>query len=342
MALHIQLTQSEGPRDVQALRQVLQATDPAAIRILAVLGKTEGPASLEDRSRHDAHEEAARIIEQVGGAELMERSWRIFSTGCEGIATPVCIAIADTGVAGQGAEAAETGMAVGAARSAAVADAERCTRSHVAIAAECVRQAMANGGIAPQDVDLVFVKSPIRQGADGIGGRHARSTGASRGSAALGVAVALGECDLASLTEDPALSVPAFASRTMAFSGTETDCVEAIVFGRRKGGDRDWLVTQVVLKDLLDVDALKRIDRPAGFEPRLVFFKAGIPADGRLRGRRTTVLSSELPADKQLRAAASGFVAAIFGASDTFISGGAEHQGPDGSCLCSILWRRVP
>lgn len=340
MALHIRLTASQGPRDVSALGEVLKEVAPEAIRMLAVLGKTEGPASLEDRSRHEAHEEAATVIREAGGDDLLERSWRIFSTGCEGIATPVCIAIADTGPAEVDVPGAETGFAWGAARSNPVADAERCTRAHVAVAADCVREAMANGSIAAGDVDLVFVKSPIRQSPSGLGGRLARSTGGSRGAAALGVAVALGECDLAALPEDPVLSVPNFASRTMAFSGTETDCVEAIVFGRRKGGDRDWLVTQAVLNDFLDVDAMKGIEKPEGFEPQLVFFKAGIPRDGRLRGRRTTVLTSELPADKQLRAAASGLVGSVFGSTASFISGGAEHQGPDGACLCSVLWRR--
>src|SRR5690606_11620047 len=119
---------------------------------------------------------------------------------------------------------------------------------------------------------------------------------------------------------------PAFASRTMAFSGTETQRVEVIVLGTRAGGDADWLITQTVQTDFLDIDAFSSLERPLGFDPFLVFYKAGISADGTLRGLRTTIRSSELPPDKQLRAASSGLIGAVFGRVDTFISGGAEHQ----------------
>jgi cyanuric acid amidohydrolase len=127
----------------------------------------------------------------------------------------------------------------------------------------------------------------------------------------------------------------------MAFSGTEVDCVEAIVFGTRKGGDPDWAVTQVILRDLLDIESALKIRKPMGFEPLVILFKAGIAPSGKLRGRRTTVFSGDLPPDKHLRAAASGFIGAAFGYVDSFISGGAEHQGSEGSCLCTIIWKRV-
>src|SRR3546814_14769206 len=113
---------------------------------------------------------------------------------------------------------------------------------------------MANAALSANEVSLVLVKSPIRRSKDGAEGRHACSTAASRGAAALGVGVARGEIDLNALPPDPILSVPAFASRTMAFSGTETECVEAIVLGARAGGDADWLITQAVQTDFLDVD----------------------------------------------------------------------------------------
>jgi hypothetical protein len=41
----------------------------------------------------------------------------------------------------------------------------------------------------------------------------------------------------------------------------------------------------------------------------------------------------------QLRAAASGVIAATFGTTRAFISGGAEHQAPPGGCLAGVIRR---
>ena len=63
----------------------------------------------------------------------------------------------------------------------------------------------------------------------------------------------------------------------------------------------------------------------------------GIAPDGRVRGCRTTVLSSEAAPDKQLRAAASGFLGGILGDVRAFVSGGAEHKAPPGGGLFACI-----
>lgn len=336
MKLLLEIANPDAPDDVAALTRFLAGVDAGAVERLVVFGKTEGDATLADTSRQRALAATDAAIRDTGGEALLARSWRLFSTGCEGIATPVCAAIAHV----QGGEPhhGPAGLVVGAARSGPIADDLRCGPVHIGMATATIREAMISAGLTEEHVKLILLKSPIRMNPEGPLGRHARSTGAARGAAALGAAVALGEWALAGA--DPVASVQAHASRTMAFSGTETDATEAIVFGMRPGGDTDFAMSNAVLSDLMDFEALKRITPPDGFAPALIFFKAGIPADGRLRGRRTTVLTSDLPADKQLRAAASGLIGAAFGTADAFVSGGAEHQGPDGSCLCTVLWRR--
>lgn len=336
MKLAIDIANPDAPDDAGALTRFLAGLDSGAVERLFVFGKTEGDATLADTSRQRALAATEAAIRDAGGEALLERSWRLFSTGCEGIATPVCATIAQ--MRGPDAGNGTAGLVVGAARSAAIPDALRCGPAHIESAATTVREAMASAGLTPDQVSLILLKSPIRMEEDGPLGRHARSTGSSRGAAALGAAVALGEWTLTG--DDPVASVQAHASRTMAFSGTETDAIEAIVFGMRPGGDPDFAMSNAVLADLMDLAALWDIAAREKFRSALVFFKAGIPASGRLRGRRTTVLTSDLPADKQLRAAASGLIGAAFGPADAFISGGAEHQGPEGTCLCTVLWRR--
>ena len=126
----------------------------------------------------------------------------------------------------------------------------------------------------------------------------------------------------------------------MAFSGIEVDRLEVVVLGERAGGDPRWSILTQPIADFFDAESVGRLKSADGAAPDVVFFKAGIAANGRIRGRRTTVLTSDLTADKQLRAAASGFVAAHFGATVSFISGGGEHQGVPGGCLAAALYRR--
>jgi cyanuric acid amidohydrolase len=330
-----------------ALTAVLESLPPNRIRRLVLLGKTEGPATLNDFSRDLAMHAADAAIYARGGDELMTRSWRVFSTGCEGIATPTMLLFCDIDEAMEKPSTApgdEPRLAFGAARSDPLPAPSLCNATHVSVAAATVRQAMAEANLTADQVRLVTIKSPVlsASAAATLGPaarRHGGSTGSSRGAAALGAAVALNEIDEAALDEDPVLRGTNFYStRTMAFSGTETDRVEAVVFGERAGAGGNLRISSSPLSDLLDSEAVSSLVADfAPARPRAVLFKAGIPTDGKLRGRRTTVLGSDLPADKQLRAAASGLIGAWFGAADAFISGGAEHQGAPGNCLCALI-----
>jgi cyanuric acid amidohydrolase len=346
MIIALEIFQPAHPADVTALTAALRQLPLDRIKRLVVLGKTEGPATLNDFSRDLAQAAVDRAIQQVGGEALLLRSVRLFSTGCEGIATPITVFLAqiENGAASQ--KQAE-GLVLGAAESSPVADEDRAGPIHIQAARDSVSNAMADAGIVADQVSLILVKSPIlsvaeaeRQG--GSRRRHGGSTGSARAAAAIGAGLAIGEIDSRSLGPDPIGQASLYAKRVMAFSGTEVDRVETVVLGKRVGGDQRWDIQSKLLEDLLDGDALLQIGRDHLQEIALVLFKAGIPADGNLRGRRTTVLTSELPPDKQLRAAASGLLTAYFSKAHKFISGGAEHLGAPGACLCSVLLRVEP
>lgn len=342
--LDIDVSCPDGPADTASLAAWLDRLPRERVERLAIIGKVEGPATLNDYSRDLAQAATDQVIAKAGG-NLSARTFRMFSTGCEGIATPVTLMVArlsgDRAVSGSAA----IGLAVGVARSAPLPKFPRCGQGHVDAATGAVVDAMADAGLSPEQVKLVLLKSPILlpgcvpAGAGALA-RHAASTGASRGAAAVGAGVALGEIERAALGDDPIGRVSVHATRTMAFSGIEVDFVEVVVLGERPGGDPRYGIASVQLDDLLDTAGFARLKNEAGANVDLVFFKAGIPTDGRLRGRRTTVLGSEWPADKQLRAAASGLIAAHFSTTCAFISGGAEHQAPPGGCLAAALYRR--
>jgi cyanuric acid amidohydrolase len=67
--------------------------------------------------------------------------------------------------------------------------------------------------------------------------------------------------------------------------------------------------------------------------------KLGLPPDGVLRGRRTTVLTGALPMDSHLRAAASGLVGALCGDTRFYISADPMHHAPPGGGIAACIAR---
>ena len=62
-----------------------------------------------------------------------------------------------------------------------------------------------------------------------------------------------------------------------------------------------------------------------------VLAKADPGSTGRIRGARHIMLDdSDINATRHARALVGGVLAGLVGRTDLFVSGGAEHQGPDG------------
>ena len=170
---------------------------------------------------------------------------------------------------------------------------------------------------------------------------------ASRGIAALGIGLALNEIESSQVSPSVlGRRHDLFARRAMVFSGTETPRVEIIVLGNRPGAPTAIRSGQV--KDIIDIDGLAQIIADGGgireaqarcATGRIVasFLKGSVAPDGKLRGNRTTVYSSDLDPDKHMRAAASGVLGALLGDTRFFVSGGAEHQAPVGGSFFAII-----
>ena len=59
---------------------------------------------------------------------------------------------------------------------------------------------------------------------------------------------------------------------------------------------------------------------------------------GRIRGHRHTMLDdTDINAQRHIRGAVAGLVAGVIGDGRIFVSGGAEHQGPDGGGLIAVI-----
>ena len=354
MTVLAQTYATAGPGDVDGLRSFLGSLPTERIVRLALVGKTEGTATINDFSRQVAMNAAQQALLQAGGQALLERSTLIFSTGCEGILTPHVNVLAV--ITDDGPPVGPARLVMGGAISRTLCAAELSMPAHMQAVAAAVEAAMAQAGLSSDQVALVLVKSPILTHRDAaLTGdpavmARAGSSARSRAAAALGVALALGEIDGACV-DRVAIGTDhhIHARRAMTFSGTEVMHNEVIVMGNRPGAGGDLTLHVSAMADILDTRSLKRLFRQAGCGLdadgqltgttglRGIFLKAGVAPDGLVRGERTTVFQSEVDPDKHMRSAASGLIGGLVGTTRVFVSGGAEHQAPPGGGLCAVI-----
>ena len=57
--------------------------------------------------------------------------------------------------------------------------------------------------------------------------------------------------------------------------------------------------------------------------------------------RRGNADDSDIQASRHARALVGGVLAGVIGRTDLFVSGGAEHQGPDGGGPIAVIARRL-
>ena len=123
------------------------------------------------------------------------------------------------------------------------------------------------------------------------------------------------------------------------------------------GMSADWAgplaVGHAVMADNIDVEPVRAALRRLGLassgqlaaaeRARLVALlaKAEPSTDGLLRGRRHTMLDdSDISATRHARAFVAGALAGLVGHAEIFVSGGAEHQGPDGGGPVAVIVAR--
>ncbi|MFJ5610597.1 ring-opening amidohydrolase [Streptomyces sp. NPDC093221] len=308
MTVRIDSFDTAGPGDTDGLVAVLSAHDPARIRRLALLVKTEGSAETNDFSRELASWRAREAVLAHGGGDLLERSVFLHSTGSEGAMTPFGYLVVELddadGADGSGAaeavpvtdgagaaavtdDAESTGgeaapaprgapgpagtLCVGIGRSRRIRGSEIGSAEHVALAEQAVAEAVADAGLDPADVALAVVKTPLTAHDEPM-----RVTSAeAKAVGALGAALALGEVERADVV--PAAfgrDLTLHSRRTMVFSSSEAACVEVLVFGNRPGAGGDLRIVSGLLADVLDAPGIRRVLAAAGTE---------LTADGTVR-----------------------------------------------------------
>jgi cyanuric acid amidohydrolase len=225
-----------------------------------------------------------------------------------------------------------------------------------------VEAATRDAGIAdPEHVHYVQIKCPLltaqrvgealRSGATVATSDTLKSMVLSRAASTLGAAVALGEVDRRKLNDaDIATRRELWSSRTSSSAGIELLGHEIIVLGMAPGWSGPMAIDHAVMADAIDIEpvraALDRLGMSAAGQlspqqrERLVavLAKAEASHDGLLRGHRHCMLDdSDIAATRHARAFVCGALAGLIGHAEIYVSGGAEHQGPDGGGPVALI-----
>ena len=352
----VALLETKHPGDVAGLKGWLIAHPRAIPR--CVLGKTEGNGCVNDFTRgyasHVVHEE---LGERCGDASV------IMSGGTEGILTPHLLMFADD----DDAEASLSGdsrLTMGVARTRTLAPHEIGRRAQIEATCDAVFAACEEAGLAPHDCCFVQIKCPLLTPervrlalADGYecatsDGYH--SMALSRGASALGVALATGELrtsELGRVADSIGADFDLGSSVASASAGIELEHSEVFVLGNAQGSRSTLRAAHCVMRDALDSASVSRmLVEDAGLEMehgqltpsararvKAVLAKADPAAT--VRGARTTMTSdSDLHATRHARASVGGLLGGLIGDTHLYVSGGAEHQGPDGGGPVCVIY----
>ncbi|HYZ31889.1 MAG TPA: ring-opening amidohydrolase [Crenalkalicoccus sp.] len=353
------------PGDVSAIEALFAtgALDPA--EVVAILGKTEGNGCVNDFTRAYAVAALTGMLAARIGAERAGRIALVMSGGTEGGLAPHFLVLAVRAAAGPAA--AGGALAIGAAVTPELPPEAIGRMPQLRATAVAVRAAMAEAGLAgPDQVHYVQVKCPLltsermaeaaSRGATVASHETYASMGLSRGASALGVALALGELAEARLSDAViGRDVSLWSGRASASAGVELTRCEVIVLGNAEDWAGPLRIAHAVMRDGIDLVAVQQALAAAGLETQggqlspdqagralAVLAKAEPSSDGRIRGARHIMLDdSDINATRHARALVGGVIAAAVGRTELFVSGGAEHQGPDGGGPIAVIARRA-
>jgi len=351
------------PGDTAAVAALFDAGAARPEEVVAILGKTEGNGCVNDFTRAYAVSALAAMLGARMGVTpeaVIARVALVMSGGTEGGLSPHFLVLAVREVAAS----ANGALAIGVGFTPDFAPEEIGRMAQLRATAKAVRAAMADAGITdPGEVHYVQVKCPlitsakvadaVARGKTVVTHETYPSMGLSRGAAALGVALALGEIAEAVLS-DAAIGADwsLHSSRASCSAGVELERCEVIVLGNSPEWTGDLRIGHDVMQDAIDFTAVQRalasvglgmpgqLDAAARARLVAVLAKAEPATTGNIRGLRHIMNDdSDINATRHARAIVGGVIAAAIGRTDLFVSGGAEHQGPDGGGPVAIIAR---
>jgi cyanuric acid amidohydrolase len=346
-----------GPADVSLIDRAISNGEIVPGNIVAVLGKTEGNGCVNDFTRGYAVQSLRVLLERYLAPDQVNAIPLVMSGGTEGGLSPHWLVLQAGKDNPDSASQAHPALAFASTITRELDPSEigRLPKSWLVRDAVC--QAMADAGISqPSDVHFVQVKCPLltaervsSAGGDVSTQDTLRSMGLSRGASAIGVALALGEVDPARIGDTTiGNDLALWSSRASCSAGIELMTCEVVVLGL----SNDWVgplsIAHCVMMDAIDAPAIasmlhKAIPdtglQQAAHRIHAVLAKAEAAKSGSIRGRRHVMLEdSDVSSTRHARSFVGGLLSGLIGHTELFVSGGAEHQGPDGGGPVAIIY----
>jgi cyanuric acid amidohydrolase len=350
------------PSDVSGLREAIDSgvVDPNSI--VAVIGKSHGNGLVNDYTRgYLALCLSILIGERSGRAPeaVREKVPFVFSGGVEGVLSPHYIVFTATP---EDAPAQDgKALAIGVAFTPLMRPSDVGRQAQIDAVASAVGTAAAEAQI--EDVHFVQVKGPAftlaniiedqRVGRSPATDNPGKLMSFGRAACALGVAKALGEVRAERIVEAAVLKDFSLYSSVASISaGVEVDVNEVIVIGMSSKWTGSLAIEHTTMSDALDVGSVHAMVRRLGFTAapqiadaqrvRAAFVKCEAQRHGMVRGRPHTMLNDgDINEQPHIRGAVGGIIASILNDTGLFVSGGAEHQGPDGGGMVAVLAEKV-
>jgi len=343
--------------DASGMAELIDKDVFKADDVIAIIGKTEGNGGVNDYTRILADHAFRGVLVEKGtrSKEEVAQIPLAWSGGTDGILSPHATVFAHV-PEDKAPKSAEPRLSVGFAMSEKILPEDIGRVAMVKKVADGVKIAMERAGITdPKDVHYVQTKTPLLV-LDTINDAKSRgktvfteetgySMDVSNGTAALGIAYALGEIEMPT-DEQIMKDLSLYSSVASCSSGVELDQAQIVVAGNVRGIGGRYRIGHSVMEDALDFKGVWRAIRNAGLDdlpedrvdPALlrgrlvnVFLKCEADPSGHVRGRRNIMLDdSDVHWHRAIKAAVGGVAAAVTGDPAIFVSVAAVHQGPSG------------
>lgn len=353
------------PDDTSAIADKIAAGEIDPTSIVAILGKTEGNGCVNDFTRGYAVQSLNQMLSQYLSPSARSKICLIMSGGTEGALSPHWIVIETvvTDIA-DNMVPTDQALAVGHFITRALTPSEIGTTAQMKLVAQGVRAAMAKAQIsAEHDVHFVQIKCPLITSdrvKEAGGQSHVATTdtlksmGLSRGASALGVAIALNEIHAHRVANSNiGVDTNLYSTRASCSAGVELMACEIVVLGMSTAWGGSLAIDHTVMKDSIDLKSIFQLaERTLGSidgavseaqseRVLAVLAKAEASKTGQVRGQRHTMLNdSDLSSTRHARGFVGGLLAGLFGNTALYVSGGAEHQGPDGGGPCAFIYKK--
>ncbi|MEC8828597.1 MAG: ring-opening amidohydrolase [Actinomycetota bacterium] len=343
-----------GVSDASGLQDLISKGEIEANNVIAIVGKTEGNGGVNDYTRILADQAFRSTLLSAGtrSSTEIDQIPMAWSGGTDGVISPNAVVFSRDSVSL--VDDGPSRMSVGISMSDPIKPEDIGRPEMVGAIARGVQSAMTQAGISdPGDVHFVQTKTPLltmesisdatSRGKTVFTHEPLESMAISNGTAALGVAVALGEIEMPK-PEQIGRDLGLYCSVASCSSGVELERGQIVVVGNAAGAGGRFRVGHSVMRDAIDSSAVYEAIRNAGVslpnnpspgdlqnQVVQVFAKAEANPGGLLRGYRQVMLNdSDVHHHRQIKAAVGGVIAAAVADPAIFVSVAALHQGPPG------------